>query len=560
MLDPKKVLAGLSARQIVGLARSRVCTRHPYFSDLLWALRLVETKGHGTMSVDDGLRLFYDPDLVKQWGVEGTPTVLFHEVQHVRRQHSRRGEVASRSSLRGEYARKSNAMRKKYGMSDWHNALNYAFDLEINDEVTRAGWEWPSGMLPLLVSTFNLPSGKTGEFYLRELLSRVEEDGSDDQQGQHQKGGSGSPQGGESKEEEGGDGSSCSQGDGDEAEGGGEGEGEGRVDEASQPQGGNGDGGRGEGDASPNETRSSGDAKQGSDSDASNGSGAGRAGGSSGNGGDAAHVGRGHCGGCAGHAMSNEMANDPSLPDKATSDEVEGKLVRVADAVRKWASGGGRGAAPGSALMEWAEGMFAAPKLNPMTLLQKEVRSAIAGQRGRVAKKWTAPNRRRGVLARNGWGDEAPLMPVLRGPRPRVVLVLDRSGSMGWGEGSRAARATSEAMGFVTAARGDTYGIAVDSVVQKAVPVRSVDELMKLNAGGGGTDMRVGLRAAADPKLKADVIVLLTDGETPWLAANEMPNAPIVTVVINDDDREFRSLPPHFKARAVFISTREEEE
>ena len=38
-------------------------------------------------------------------------------------------------------------------------------------------------------------------------------------------------------------------------------------------------------------------------------------------------------------------------------------------------------------------------------------------------------------------------------------------------------------------------------------------------AGGGGTDMRVLIVAAAEQKPKPDLIVVCTDGYTPWPAA-----------------------------------------
>ena len=253
------------------------------------------------------------------------------------------------------------------------------------------------------------------------------------------------------------------------------------------------------------------------------------------------------------------MESDPSLPDRATSDEVEGATVKVADEVRKWKPGNGRGIAPGDALMGWANDMLNPPKVNAMVLLNKELRCAIAGARGHSVRKWGKPSRTRDIMRGLGWGDEAPLMPVKRGPRPRVVLVLDRSGSMGWGKGSRAARATSEALGFVLAAHGDAYGLAVDAAVQAAVPVHSLEDLMKLNKGGGGTDMRVGIRAAGKPELKADVIVLLTDGETPWTLAHDMPKARVVTLCINETRRSFDQMPGHLKAHAVYVPTTEEE-
>lgn len=560
-LDPKQMMARLTARQIVGVARARVCARHPYFSDLLWKLRLTEVPGHGTMSVDDGMRLFYDPEQVKAWGVEHTPTILAHEVQHVRRKHAARGVALSKSGLQGVFDRKRQAAAK-LGITDWQTMMNYAFDVEINDEVDRAGWTWPPDFIPLRPTLFGLPNGKTAEYYLREMLTRMPED--TDEEANAKAPGNGKPS----------DACAAPQGQQASGEGGGavaQSGGKGKqTDRGPAPQAGEGEAGKavaapgddterdtgsgdGEGDAAPDEDGEGGDASGGDTDEGDDDAGAGNADGGADSNGPALGVGNGGCGGCAGHAVGKEKEQSDDYPDKATPEEVEGTLCRMAEAVRSWKPGNGRGLAPGDEWMQWAEAMFAPPTLDPMKLLEKEVRMAVASAQGHTMRKWNAPNRRRGVLQRLGWGDEAPLLPVARGPRPRVVLVLDRSGSMGWGENTRASRATNEALGFVKAAHGDAYGIAVDAQVQAAMPVRSAADLLKLSKGGGGTDMRVGLRAAAEPKLRADIIILLTDGETAWLNADEMPRQRIVTVVISESASAMHSLPQHFRSHAVFV-------
>ncbi|MBC7596836.1 MAG: hypothetical protein H7288_23435 [Kineosporiaceae bacterium] len=49
--------------------------------------------------------------------------------------------------------------------------------------------------------------------------------------------------------------------------------------------------------------------------------------------------------------------------------------------------------------------------------------------------------------------------------------------------------------------------------------------------GGGGTDMRLGNAAASDQRPRHDVIVVLTDGDTPWLATPPRGSAVIVDVL-----------------------------
>ena len=59
-------------------------------------------------------------------------------------------------------------------------------------------------------------------------------------------------------------------------------------------------------------------------------------------------------------------------------------------------------------------------------------------------------------------------------------------------------------------------------------------------AGGGGTDMRVGIRAAHQQRPRPDVIVVFTDGHTPWPDAPPPGSAMIAALL----GRDRRDLPP----------------
>jgi predicted metal-dependent peptidase len=56
--------------------------------------------------------------------------------------------------------------------------------------------------------------------------------------------------------------------------------------------------------------------------------------------------------------------------------------------------------------------------------------------------------------------------------------------------------------------------LSCDSAAGVAQRVAQVEELSLV--GGGGTDMRVGIDAALAQPRRPDVIVVLTDGDTPW--------------------------------------------
>ena len=52
--------------------------------------------------------------------------------------------------------------------------------------------------------------------------------------------------------------------------------------------------------------------------------------------------------------------------------------------------------------------------------------------------------------------------------------------------------------------------------------------------GGGGTDMRVGIDAAAGLRPEPNVIIVLTDGDTPW-PERPPPRSRLVCAVISPD-------------------------
>ncbi|MEI8083520.1 MAG: VWA-like domain-containing protein, partial [Actinomycetes bacterium] len=58
--------------------------------------------------------------------------------------------------------------------------------------------------------------------------------------------------------------------------------------------------------------------------------------------------------------------------------------------------------------------------------------------------------------------------------------------------------------------------------------------------GGGGTDMGAGLKRAADLAPSADVIVVLTDGETGWPDAppQQNPRATYIAVILRPSSDE----------------------
>lgn len=106
------------------------------------------------------------------------------------------------------------------------------------------------------------------------------------------------------------------------------------------------------------------------------------------------------------------------------------------------------------------------------------------------------------------------VLPSLRRPLPRVAVVIDTSGSMGEAE---IAAALGEVTGVLreVGVRGNRVTVlACDADVQAVSRVTATGQITL--GGGGGTDMRVGIAAALAGPERPSVVVVLTDGLTPW--------------------------------------------
>ena len=138
-------------------------------------------------------------------------------------------------------------------------------------------------------------------------------------------------------------------------------------------------------------------------------------------------------------------------------------------------------------------------------MLASAVRRAIAHAAGCHDYAYSRPGRRR--IPRI-------VTPALRRPLVTVAVVVDTSGSMGQSELDAA---LAEVKGVITAAGIGTQRLMVlacDAAVGATSRVRRVEDVQLV--GGGGTDMRVGIAAAEASRPHPDVIVVFTDGYTPW--------------------------------------------
>ena len=225
------------------------------------------------------------------------------------------------------------------------------------------------------------------------------------------------------------------------------------------------------------------------------------------------------CGsGSGGERQSVELNGDD--PDVPIVDEYDAGAVRrdVAHAVQDARERGER-VSPG--LVRWAQA-YLDPQVPWQRLLRTALGRPLRAVVGSSEPTWTRPDRR---------GDARPevLRPGSRRLRPEVAVVVDTSASM-----SRPLldAAVSEIDAIVRRCGAATTVIVCDEVAGSPQRVRSVAQLEL--TGGGGTDMCVGIDAAAALRPSPQVVVVLTDGLTPWPSVAPA-RATLVAVVIGHD-------------------------
>jgi predicted metal-dependent peptidase len=179
-------------------------------------------------------------------------------------------------------------------------------------------------------------------------------------------------------------------------------------------------------------------------------------------------------------------------------------------------------------LLRWADDVLA-PKVDWRRALAAELRKAVADTAGAVDYSYRRPSRRATAVGN-------VVLPALRRPVPEVAVVCDTSGSM---SDDLLAASLAEVEGLLNAL-GLVRSLRVLACDTAAGQARRVSSARQVElVGGGGTDMGAGIAAAAALRPRPAIIVVLTDGYTPWpdsaprgsrvvvgLLGDEAPDAP----------------------------------
>lgn len=167
---------------------------------------------------------------------------------------------------------------------------------------------------------------------------------------------------------------------------------------------------------------------------------------------------------------------------------------------------------------------------------RKELKNAVRWAAGRTYGDDCRTYRR---LARRtaGLGGKV-ILPSTFSPQPNVSIVFDTSGSM---DQETMNKAASELEGILDALNANLTVFTVDA---DAGPKQSVRSLRDIKfTGGGGTDMRVGIDVAMGQQPSPNVLIVLTDGGTPWPSAPLGANTRMIVCLVGHHATEVNSTP-----------------
>lgn len=227
--------------------------------------------------------------------------------------------------------------------------------------------------------------------------------------------------------------------------------------------------------------------------------------------------GRGNCGSCAsGHQEHEQPPPDnnenSSIIDGISEVEMDILSKQVAREALEFNSTMTRGTLP-LGLIRLANKLLEKPKVPWTRELRSSLRSAITWASGAVDINWNRYSKR---------STPQILLPAWAKPIVTIAGIIDTSGSM---SKSLLHRAISEAQGVIRACSNTRIKfLSVDAAVHSCKVVQDITKFDLI--GGGGTDMVLGITTALELKPKPKIIIVFTDGETPW------PIAPINNVRI----------------------------
>ncbi|MDQ3897173.1 MAG: VWA-like domain-containing protein, partial [Actinomycetota bacterium] len=184
------------------------------------------------------------------------------------------------------------------------------------------------------------------------------------------------------------------------------------------------------------------------------------------------------------------------------------QLLRCQVAAEVCAHGKQAGTVP-AGWLRWAESVLRA-KVDWRRVLAAELRRGISDVSGCVDYSYRRPSRRSRAVGR-------VILPALRRPVPEVAVVCDTSGSM---TDDQLTEVLAEVDGVLRSVGVRSQGVRVLACDAEVHRIKRVSSARQVElAGGGGTNMGAGIEEAVRARPRPGVVVVLTDGYTPWPAA-----------------------------------------
>ena len=481
-------------------ARFVAANKRPYLALALYALTPIKRIGLKTMAVDSKYRLYYDPIVLVNWNVKEVAAVLIHEVSHILRKHSIRGQKINANS----------------------ELWNIANDAEINDDLLAEGLELPGNPITPASLKVGLGNGHLAEEYYFALLKQQQQkniqkqnnnqqskqnnqnnQNQQNQAQQQQNSNQQQPSGAKSQQQPSQVSNSKAQNQGQQGQ-----EQSSKAQDLNAPSNaqaqqqsknnsdGQGQQSQGKGSQTPPIpiTANSQNSQQ---SQNHNHSSTGKE--VSLNDKEIPLPGAGRCGSCATGIREAYEADESEAPGLSSIEQIA-LGEKVAKQILKASSNRGRVSA---GWQRWAN-----EKLHPKADWRKQLRSLISSslrmKSGANDYSYSRPNRRQSVYGNI-------LMPSLVEQVPNIAVIVDTSGSL---NDRMISQALAEVENIIKSTSQKVHLISCDARVHFSKQVSSIKGVKLL--GGGGTDMRVGIKEALEAKLKPDVIIVITDGYTPW--------------------------------------------
>ena len=183
------------------------------------------------------------------------------------------------------------------------------------------------------------------------------------------------------------------------------------------------------------------------------------------------------------------------------------------------------GTQPGD-FLRWVEAVTD-PVVPWASVLTASVRRAVAWTAGNTHYSYQRPSRRAGATP-------GVVLPAMRRAVPQIAIVIDTSGSVDDGLLAQALGEVDGAIRGLGVTGASVAVLACDAAVHTVAKVRRASNAVLL--GAGGTDIGPGIATAATLKPRPQVIIVLTDGYTPWPSGPPAGTTVIAAVLGRDRD------------------------